>query len=218
MTWLERRRQLRLSSRETDKDITTFGEELQRLDVEVADRTLDEGAQQDYRRALDAYDDAKPALAAARRADDIRSVTRILDDGRYAVASVRARLAGEPLPTRRPPCFFDPAHGPSTQDVEWAPPGGAGRTVPACAADAQRVLAGVDPAVRTVLDGSQRVPYWQAGPAYSPWAYGYYGAWGGGDLLTGVLIGTALSDGGGFGFGDGSGGESGLLDDDTTFG
>ena len=91
-------------------------------------------------------------------------------------------------------------------------------TVPACAADAQRVLAGVDPAVRTVLDGSQRVPYWQAGPAYSPWAYGYYGAWGGGDLLTGVLIGTALSDGGGFGFGDGSGGESGLLDDDTTFG
>ena len=146
-------------------------------------------------------------------------MTGILNDGRYAVASVRARLAGEPLPARRPPCFFDPAHGPSTQDVEWAPPGGAVRTVPACAADAQRVLAGVDPAVRTVLDGSQRVPYWQAGPAYSPWAYGYYGAWGGGDLLTGILIGSALSDLDGFGDADGfTGTDGGFIDSDGPFG
>ena len=44
-----------------------------------------------------------------------------------------------PLPAKRPPCFFNPAHGPSSQNVEWAPPGGVARDVPACPADAERV-------------------------------------------------------------------------------
>ena len=43
--------------------------------------------------------------------DDVRHVTEIIEDGRYAIACVRARVAGDPLPTRRPPCFFDPRHG-----------------------------------------------------------------------------------------------------------
>ena len=133
-------------------------------------------------------------MSAVKEADEIRHVTEILDDGRYAVASVKARVAGEPLPVRRPPCFFDPAHGPSVQDVDWAPTGGTDRLVPACAADTQRVLAGADPSIRTVLDGTQRVPYWQGGPAYAPWALGYYGSWGGLDLLTGFLIGSTLAE------------------------
>jgi hypothetical protein len=194
MRWLEHRRQLRLSRQETDKDITTFGEELRLLDAEVVDRSLDEATRQDYQHALDAYDDAKLSLAAVKHAEDIRSVTQILEDGRYAIACVRARLAGQPLPTRRPPCFFNPAHGPSTEDVDWAPAGGAVRSVPACAADAERIRAGAEPAIRTILDGSRRLPYWQAGPAYSPWAQGYYSAWSGGDLLTGILLGSALDD------------------------
>ena len=33
-------------------------------------------------------------------------------------------LDGRKPPERRPPCFFDPRHGPSSRDVEWAPPGG----------------------------------------------------------------------------------------------
>ena len=86
------------------------------------------------------------------------------------MACVRARVAGEPLPTRRPPCFFNPAHGPSTTDIEWAPPGGQPRQVPVCAADADRVAQGAEPDVRTVPQGAGRVPYWQGGPAYSPWA------------------------------------------------
>jgi hypothetical protein len=196
MKWRERRTQLRLSTHETNDDITTFGEDLQRLDTQVADEPLSEATRQDYQRALDAYDDAKASLAALKDADDIRHVTEILEDGRYAIACVQARLAGKPLPQKRPPCFFNPAHGPSTQNVDWAPPGGAVRSVPACAADAERVLAGADPAVRTVLDHSRRVPYWQAGPAYTPWAQGYYSYWGGSDLLTGVLVGSVLFDGG----------------------
>jgi hypothetical protein len=87
--------------------------------------------------------------------------------------------------------------GPSTQNVEWAPPGGAVRSTPAFAADTERVLAGADPSIRTVLDGSRRVPYWQGGRAYAPWAQGYYSQWGGNDLLTGILIGSAFSGPGG---------------------
>jgi hypothetical protein len=187
--------QLATSKRAADEDVTTFGEELQRLDSEVSGHALDERMQQDYKRALDAYDDAKMSLAEVKKPDEIRHVTAILEDGRYAIACVKARIAGEPLPAKRPPCFFNPAHGPSSQDVEWAPPGGAARAVPACPADAERVLAGADPYIRTVRVGAQRVPYWEGGPAYAPWAQGYYSRWNGSDLLAGALIGSFLFGG-----------------------
>ena len=223
MSWRERQAQLVASRGAANDDVTTFGEELQRLDLQVADQALDEATQQDYRRALDAYDDAKRSLEAVKKPDEIGHVTEILADGRYAVASVKARVAGEPLPVRRPPCFFNPAHGPSVQNVDWAPCGGSSGSVPACAADTQRVLAGADPAIRTVLDGTQRVPYWQAGPAYAPWAQGYYGSWGGLDLLTGVLIGSTLTgtddvlvdDSDGFASTDG--GPDGIVEGDGFF-
>jgi hypothetical protein len=201
MRWGKRRAQLTASKQAAEEDVTTFGEELQRLDGLVRDQPLDDGMQQDYRRALDSYDDSKSALAAVKRPEEVGHVTEILEDGRYAIASIKARIAGEPLPVRRVPCFFDPAHGPSVRDVPWTPPGGVQRSVPACAADVDRVLAGADPSIRTVLVGPRRVPYWDGGPAYAPWAQGYYNAWGGGDLLTGLLIGSALSGDGGL-FGD----------------
>ena len=47
--------QLSTSKRAADEDVTKFGEELQRLDVDVAGHPLDEAMQQDYQRALDAY-------------------------------------------------------------------------------------------------------------------------------------------------------------------
>src|SRR5690349_14290087 len=121
--------QLATSKRAADEDVTKFGEELQRLDSDVAGHALDEPMQQDYQRALDAYDNAKMSLDAVTQPEEIRHVTEILEDGRYAVACVKARIAGEPLPAKRPPCFFNPAHGPSSRDVEWAPPGGVARTV-----------------------------------------------------------------------------------------
>ena len=200
--------QLSTSKRAADEDVTKFGEELQRLDTDVAGHALDEGMQQDYQRALDAYEDAKSSLDAVQRPDEIRHVTEILEDGRYAVACVKARIAGRPLPTKRPPCFFNPAHGPSSQNVDWAPPGGTARSVPACPADAERVLAGADPYIRTVQVGAQRVPYWEGGQAYAPWAQGYYGRWNGSDMLSGMLIGSLLFGGGGNifgGIGDGFG-------------
>ncbi|HYP45113.1 MAG TPA: hypothetical protein VEQ66_07960 [Propionibacteriaceae bacterium] len=202
--------QLSVSKRAADEDVTKFGEELQRLDSDVAGHPLDEPMQQDYQRALDAYEDAKTSLDAVTKPDEIRHVTEILEDGRYAVACVKARVAGEPLPAKRPPCFFNPAHGPSSRDVDWAPAGGAPRPVPACPADAERVLAGADPYIRTVQVGAQRVPYWEGGQAYAPWAQGYYSQWRGSDMLSGMLIGSMLFGGmgpmfGGMGMGMGDG-------------
>jgi hypothetical protein len=200
--------QLSVSKRAADEDVTKFGEELQRLDSEVSGHSLDEAMNQDYQRALDAYDNAKMSLDAVSKPDEIKHVTEILEDGRYAVACVKARVAGRPLPAKRPPCFFNPAHGPSVQDVQWAPAGGVPRAVPACAADAERVLAGADPYIRTVQVGAQRVPYWEGGQAYAPWAQGYYSRWSGSDLLSGMLIGSFMFGGGGdmfAGIGDGAG-------------
>ena len=161
------------------EDVTALGEELQRLDQELAGRPLvDDGERADYQRALDAYESAKTAADRMAQPDDVKHVTEILEDGRYAMACVRARVAGEPLPAKRPPCFFDPRHGLSVEDVPYTPPGGATRDVPACALDAERVRAGADPDIRKVMVGSRRVPYWEGGPAYRPYAMGYFGAFG----------------------------------------
>jgi hypothetical protein len=83
--------------------------------------------------------------------------------------------------------------------------------VPVCAADADRVSQGAEPDVRMVPQGVGRVPYWQGGRAYSPWASGYYGGFATSGLLPAFLLGTLLSpawDGGyvdGFDSGGGDG-------------
>lgn len=160
------------------EDVTALGVELQELDLDMAGRELDPGANADYQRALDSYESAKTAADRLARPDEVRHVTEILEDGRYAMACVRARVSGEALPQRRPPCFFDPRHGLSVADVPYTPPGGAQRDVPACALDAERVRAGAEPDIRKVMVGSRRVPYWQGGRAYQPYAMGYFGSFG----------------------------------------
>jgi hypothetical protein len=184
---------LEAARRTAQEDVTRFGEELQRLDADVHMGSTDEAMLQDWQRALDSYESASRSLEMLQDPAEVRHVTSSLEDGRYAVACVRARRDGLPLPTRRPPCFFNPAHGPSTDDVEWAPPGGRPRQIPVCAADADRLSQGAEPDVRTVPQGAGRVPYWQGGPAYSPWASGYFGAYAGSGLLPGFLVGTLLA-------------------------
>ncbi|WP_433499749.1 hypothetical protein ACQP1K_05345 [Sphaerimonospora sp. CA-214678] len=183
-----------------EEDVTKFGEEITALDMDVKMLPQAETAA-DWQRALDSYEQAKNELAAVQRADELRTVTSTLEDGRYALACVKARVNDQPLPERLPPCFFNPQHGPSVRNVRWAPPGGALRDVPACAADAEAVERGFDPQMREVMVNGERRPYWDAGPAYQPYAYGYYGGFGG-DLLTGMMVGTML----GHAFGGGWGG------------
>jgi hypothetical protein len=171
-----------------DEDITAFGEELDRLDFHPAESGADDAMRADYEHALDAYDRAKSLMAAARHPEEVRGVTQTLEDGRFSLARLTARREGRPLPERRPPCFFDPRHGPSVADATWTPPGGTTREVPVCAADRTRLAEGRDPMVREVDTADGRRPYWEAGPAYGPWAGGYFG----GGILPGLLVGTML--------------------------
>ena len=207
--------------RVVDEDITAFGEELDRLDFNPGAPDADDVQRTDYAHALDSYEQAKRTMDAAKGPEDVRPVTEALEDGRFALATLAARREKLPLPDRRPPCFFDPRHGPSVQDTDWAPGGGAARTVPVCAADAARLAAGQDPDIRTVPTEHGPQPYWNAGPAYGPWAGGYFGGYGGG-LLPGLLVGTMLGsmmgsgqawaapgqDGGDYSGGDYQGGDS----------
>src|SRR3954465_9178739 len=184
------------------EDVTALGVELQDLDLELAGKPLDVGANADYQRALARHEPAKTPPHAITRPEQVQDVTKILDDGRYAIACVRARVAGDPLPQRRPPCFFDPRHGLSVDAVPYAPAGGAERQVPACALDAERVRAGAEPDIRQVMVGTQRGPYWQGGRAYRPYAAGYFGGFGPMDwIFMGVMF-----EGLGGGFGDMAGG------------
>jgi hypothetical protein len=171
-----------------DEDITAFGEELDRLDFHPAEPGADDAMRADYERALDAYEQAKSLMGAARKPEDVRAVTQALDDGRFSLTRLAARRDGRPLPERRPPCFFDPRHGPSVEDMTWTPPDGTAREVPVCAADRTRLKDGRDPVIREVDTDDGRRPYWDAGPAYGPWAGGYFG----GGILPGLLIGTML--------------------------
>ncbi|XMN06181.1 hypothetical protein ACK8N7_09160 [Streptomyces griseobrunneus] len=199
-----------------DEDITAYGETLERLDFHPAEPGADDTMRGDYERALDSYESAKTRMEKAGHPSDVRGVTQSLEDGRYSLAVLEARRTGKAIPARRPPCFFDPRHGPSVADVLWTPSGGASREVPVCGADEARLSRGEDPMSRTVDvgDGNRR-PYWEAGPAYGPWAGGYFG----GGLLPGLLVGTMLgsmlatpayaSEYGGGDFGGGAGGEWG---------
>ncbi len=159
-----------------DEDVTVLGEQLQRLDAEVAGRDMDEPTRIDYQKALDAYETAQRAVPRIRSADDISKITDTLSSGRYALACVQARVAGRPLPELRVPCFFNPQHGPSVTDVMFTPRNRGTRSVPACAQDAARVANHDAPEVRTVKIGSRTVPYWEAGVAYLPYGEGYFGA------------------------------------------
>ena len=81
------------------EDITALGMELQDLDEDLAGHELDKGTRADYQRALDAYESAKFSGDYMTKPEEITNVTKILDDGRYAIACVRARVAGQPLPS-----------------------------------------------------------------------------------------------------------------------
>jgi hypothetical protein len=196
-------------------DLVALGDDIRALEVDMDMPSASTEAKGDYETAVNAYQRADQSWRLAQRPDDLEPLGAALEEGRWAMSSARARLEGRQPPERRPPCFFDPRHGPSDRDVEWAPYGGTPRMVPACEADAQRVERGEDPEAREVTVGGQRMPYWAAGPMYAPFMGGFFG----GGILPGLLIGTTLGGvwadpsgdwgGGDFGGGDFGGGDFG---------
>jgi hypothetical protein len=191
-------------------DLIALADDVQKLEQPVEANAR---AKQEYQQALTDYEQASGAYDRARRAKELQAVASSLEEGRYHMAAAEALLAGKHPPERRPPCFFDPRHGPSTRDVEWAPPGGTPRKVPACEADAQAVERGQEPASREVVAGGRRVPYWNAPPYFGPWAGGYFMPFGGTGFLSGLFVGELLGGAyGGWGYGSwgGSGGAGGF--------
>ncbi|MFI5721915.1 hypothetical protein [Streptomyces cyaneofuscatus] len=119
--------------------MTAFGELLAEHSFAPSDPGTPPEAVDDWARALDAYDAASRAL---HRRKQVRSVPQLLQQGMNALVDLDARLAGEPLPQRLPPCFFDPRHGQATTETWWAPRDGAKRLIAVCAADAVRLREG----------------------------------------------------------------------------
>jgi hypothetical protein len=192
------------------EDLVALGDDLRALDLQVEMPDADPRAKEEYVKALGYYETATQNLDRARRPQDLQQVTEALTEGRYTIDASEARLQGrEPAP-RRALCFFDPRHGPSVEDVTWAPDGGFPRQVPACAADARALEQGQSPHSREITVRGQRMPYWEAPGYYGPWAGGYFGGFGGGGLLQGLLIGSMLGGGWGGGWGGGMGGDGGF--------
>ena len=172
----ERAEELEAVRRLADEDVTVFGEQLQHLGDDVAGRDLDTDTRRDYQTALDAHERAKWDAPRLRDIEEISSLVDTLATGRYALACVKARAAGEPVPELRVPCFFNPQHGPSAHDVMWTSSRHGTRRVPSCRMCAARVKAHEKPEVRTVRIGSRTVPYWEAGAAFDPYSRGYFPA------------------------------------------
>ncbi len=179
-----------------EADAIHFGEELARFGGSPAAQDLDAGARHDYQAALDAYESAKRAVDHLRSAESVRVVVDALTSGRYALACVRARVAGRPLPERRTPCFFNPQHGPSTTEVVWTPRNGPTRRVSACAQDAARIRAGEDAPVYLVRYGEQQIPLWEPGAPIEPYRISFFASSGARAQVIGLRS-ELMGEGGG---------------------
>ena len=185
-------------------DLVSLADDVQKLEQPVESNPQ---AKQEYTKALDSYDEASGSYDRATQPRQLEAVATALEEGRWHMSAAQAFLAGHAPPERRPPCFFDPRHGPSTRDVEWAPPGGTPRKVPACEADAVAVESGAQPASREVMTGGRTVPYWSAPSYFGPWAGGYFMPFGGTGFLSGLFVGELLGGAyGGWGYGSWGGG------------
>ncbi len=180
-------------------DLIALADDVQKLEQPVEANAK---AKDEYEQALTDYGRASSSFDRATRPNQLQAVAGALEEGRFHMTAAQALLDGRNPPDRRAPCFFDPRHGPSTRDVEWAPPGGTPRKVPACEADAQSVERGLEPASRKVTAGGRQMPYWNAPPYFGPWAGGYFMPFGGRGFLSGLFVGDLLGGAyGGWGYG-----------------
>jgi hypothetical protein len=170
-----------------EADIAAIADDIRDLDDDVERAGAPPAAKEAYLRALDHYERADRALRTASTVAELRGVAETAADGRYEMAVARAHLEQREPPERRAPCFFDPRHGPSVADAEFAPPGGEARPVPVCAACATRLADGEEPDARSEVVGGRAMPYWAApGAGYYGGAFGGFGP----GLLGGLLIGS----------------------------
>jgi hypothetical protein len=142
-----------------------------------------------------AADSAGAQLRTAEQAADRFAANENWADNLRAATTALGRANRAMGGTDRPPCLFNPVHGPAVAEVEWGPGGGARRRVPVCADDAARLRAGSPPLVRMVPTDEGVVPYFAAHGRYVDWLLGWYDGF---DpyltarLLAGTTIGSHL--------------------------
>jgi hypothetical protein len=118
---------------------------------------------------------ANTALALAKHPKDLQAASAAVSEGFYAVQCAQAAVDHQDPPEQRRVCYFDPAHGLSVQDVQWAPDGEDPVTVPACQACSLAVAHRAEPTARTVTIAGMSMPHWQAPDHFDPWAAGFFG-------------------------------------------
>ena len=152
----------------TEHDVTALTEQIRRVGAPPeATEELDHARECERR--------ANEALANARHPADVQAATAAVAEGFYAVQCAQAAVEGRQPPEQRRPCYFDPAHGLSVVDVDWAPAGEPPAHVPACQACAAAVAHRAEPTARTVNIAGMWIPHWQAPDHFDPWAEGFYG-------------------------------------------
>ncbi|WP_107705639.1 hypothetical protein [Nocardioides allogilvus] len=139
------------------------GADLTDLEEQLAGEPAGHAASHHHSSALEIHERAREALRSSTTAEDVFTVEPLLVDARYHLAAARALSAGEPVPERREPCFFDPCHGPSTTDELWSPPVGDSRRVSVCSLDAERLSTGTEPLTRMIRVGDRYVPVHEVG-------------------------------------------------------
>lgn len=125
--------------RRAREDVVVLGEAIRDLDLDMEMPATTSEAKQAYSEALGHYERASAAVGRVEDDEVLADVRREIEDGAFAMARTEALLAGRPAPSRRPACFFDGRHGPSTRDLPWSPPGGLARLVALCEACAVRL-------------------------------------------------------------------------------
>jgi hypothetical protein len=196
------RRRSHSSEPEPDLTLTTAREELAAAGDAVGVLDIDVQAPGAVEEAGEHFDAAVRAfMVAGERLDGIEIVPaglvpvgEALEETRYEVACVRALLDGGHVPEHSAPCLFDPAHGPSEQDVEWGPGDAEDRLVPACRADVARVRAAEFPHTRLVVSGGRRAYYWDLPDSYGALLEGYFARFGGVERLAELLADTPLGE------------------------
>ena len=109
-------------------DLVALADDVTELEAKVE---RDPEAKRSYARAIEAYQRADDVFDRAGSTRELAKVSSAIAEGRFEMEAAKAQLEGRPPPEPRVPCFFDPRHGPSTQDVWWEPPYGRAVMVPA---------------------------------------------------------------------------------------
>ncbi|MFT4286256.1 hypothetical protein [Nocardioides sp.] len=132
---------------------------------------------QAVRRVLDLVEEVRHRLDDPKLMDtpeEAEQVTKRLSDARYELVRIDALSAGRPVPERTAPCFFDPRHGPSTDERDFTPEGGKARKVHVCHACALLLDAQQVPPTRMLATPAGERPYWQADRLSRPYVNGYW--------------------------------------------